>query len=314
MRTLMTDFRLEKWYLDCVSSDGTVFIAYAARLKWGPIGLCYGATITRAKDGRLIQRQSLSFGRLNRGRGSISWCNDGLKASGEWTGGEPIAKTVVVDEPSGRIEWQCLSANAAVDVRTDGRAMTGTGYVEKLSMTIPPWKLPFTELRWGRFISDDRSDYVVWIDLRGGTQRNWIWVSSGEADLELWRNLPDDELRARLCKLPGVGAKVANCVMLFAYERLRAFPIDVWIERVLRQKYFPRRKVTDKKLRTFCDSYFGEHGGYAQQYLFHHARKTTARVVKARGDNSPRCVSHQDRGPRRFSDISRAAALAAPNL
>ena len=50
------------------------------------------------------------------------------------------------------------------------------------------------------------------------------------------------ELRARLCELPGVGAKVANCVMLFAYERLRAFPIDVWIERVLREKYFPRKK------------------------------------------------------------------------
>ena len=71
---------------------------------------------------------------------------------------------------------------------------------------------------------------------------------------------------------------VANCVMLFAYERLRAFPIDVWIERVLRERYFPRkRKVTAQKLRDFCDSYFGEHGGYAQQYLFHHARKTTPR-------------------------------------
>jgi N-glycosylase/DNA lyase len=62
--------------------------------------------------------------------------------------------------------------------------------------------------------------------------------------------------------------------MLFAYERLRAFPVDVWIERVLRQQYFPRkRKVAARELREFCDSYFGEHGGYAQQYLFHHARK-----------------------------------------
>lgn len=108
-------------------------------------------------------------------------------------------------------------------------------------------------------------------------------VSSGEADLEAWRNLADDELRERLCTLPGVGAKVANCVMLFAYERLRAFPIDVWIERVLKQRYFARkRNVTAQKLRDFCDSYFGEHGGYAQQYLFHHARKTTPRRVTKR--------------------------------
>ncbi len=103
-------------------------------------------------------------------------------------------------------------------------------------------------------------------------------VASGDAMIESWRELPDDELRAKLCGLPGVGAKVANCVMLFAYERLRAFPIDVWIERVLKQQYFPRRrKVTPQKLRAFCDNYFGEHGGYAQQYLFHHARKTTPR-------------------------------------
>jgi N-glycosylase/DNA lyase len=99
-------------------------------------------------------------------------------------------------------------------------------------------------------------------------------VASGEADLEQWSDLPDESLRARLCELPGVGAKVANCVMLFAYERLRAFPIDVWIERVLTQKYFPRkRKVTATQLRAFSATYFGEHGGYAQQYLFHHARK-----------------------------------------
>src|SRR5262249_42827660 len=98
-------------------------------------------------------------------------------------------------------------------------------------------------------------------------------VSSGECDLEAWTALSDAALREQLCALPGVGAKIANCVMLFAYERLRAFPIDVWIERVLRQQYFPRRKkMTAQQLREFSETYFGEHGGYAQQYLFHHAR------------------------------------------
>jgi N-glycosylase/DNA lyase len=98
-------------------------------------------------------------------------------------------------------------------------------------------------------------------------------VSSGQADLEGWSSLSNAELRKQLCALPGVGPKVANCVMLFAYERLRAFPIDVWIERVLRQNYFSRRKkMTAQRLREFSETYFGEHGGYAQQYLFHHAR------------------------------------------
>lgn len=98
-------------------------------------------------------------------------------------------------------------------------------------------------------------------------------VSFSRADLDAWSALPDSELREQLCALPGVGPKIANCVMLFAYERLRAFPIDVWIERVLRQHYFScRTKITAQRMREFSERYFGEHGGYAQQYLFHHAR------------------------------------------
>jgi N-glycosylase/DNA lyase len=105
-------------------------------------------------------------------------------------------------------------------------------------------------------------------------------VASGEADLEKWSKLPDSELRGALMELPGVGAKVANCVMLFAYERIAAFPIDVWIERVLRQTYFSRkRKVSPKKLAAFAAEYFGEHGGYAQQYLFHHARSISGKEM-----------------------------------
>lgn len=108
-------------------------------------------------------------------------------------------------------------------------------------------------------------------------------VASGEADLESWSGLTDADLRARLCELPGVGAKVANCVMLFAYERLRAFPIDVWIERVLREKYFPRaRRLNAVRLRAFTEGYFGNHGGYAQQYLFHHARMNKTKIKRKR--------------------------------
>ena len=104
-------------------------------------------------------------------------------------------------------------------------------------------------------------------------------VSSGRANLEAWSALSDTDLRKELCALPGVGPKIANCVMLFAYERLRAFPIDVWIERVLRQHYLSgRRKMTPQQLQQFSETYFGKHGGYAQQYLFHHARMVSRRL------------------------------------
>ncbi len=103
-------------------------------------------------------------------------------------------------------------------------------------------------------------------------------ISSGEVDLAAIAQLNDDGARAALCRLPGVGEKVANCALLFGFERVRAFPIDVWIERVLRTLYFPRaRQLTAKRLRDFTSGYFGPYGGYAQQYLFHHARSTRKR-------------------------------------
>jgi N-glycosylase/DNA lyase len=125
-------------------------------------------------------------------------------------------------------------------------------------------------------------------------------VSSGAIDLEASSALSDVDLRKKLCELPGVGAKIANCVMLFAYERLRAFPIDVWIERVLREKYFPRtKKVTAQRLREFCETYFGEHGGYAQQYLFHHARIASRNPGAPRDFSTPlRCSRNDKRGGR----------------
>jgi N-glycosylase/DNA lyase len=121
------------------------------------------------------------------------------------------------------------------------------------------------------------------------------FVASGECDLESWSALSDHDLRKKLRSLPGVGAKIANCVLLFAYERLRAFPIDVWIERVLRQQYFPRKKVTEPRLREFSEIYFGEHGGYAQQYLFHHARMASRRSRMARDSSTPLYFARNDK-------------------
>jgi len=118
-------------------------------------------------------------------------------------------------------------------------------------------------------------------------------VSSGECNLESWSALSDAELGKHLCALPGVGPKIANCVMLFAYERLRAFPIDVWIERVLRERYFSRqKKITVQRLREFSETYFGEHGGYAQQYLFHLARVNgTKNKINSMNRAQPQVVS-----------------------
>ena len=109
-------------------------------------------------------------------------------------------------------------------------------------------------------------------------------IASREVDLDVIATLDDDAAREQLCRLPGVGEKVANCALLFGFGRLRAFPVDVWIDRILRQIYFPRkRNVTPRKLREFSASYFGPYAGYAQQYLFHHARLTWKRGKSQEG-------------------------------
>ena len=85
-------------------------------------------------------------------------------------------------------------------------------------------------------------------------------------------HLPQAEARGELMTLRGVGGKIADCVLLFAYGFDGAFPVDVWVERALRELYFPRRRVGDKRLRHFAATHFGPHAGYAQQYLFHYMR------------------------------------------
>jgi N-glycosylase/DNA lyase len=97
-------------------------------------------------------------------------------------------------------------------------------------------------------------------------------IAEGKFDLKKIRRLDYAEARAELMKLRGVGGKIADCVLLFAYGFDSAFPVDVWVERALQQLYFPRRRASEKRLRHFTATHFGPHAGYAQQYLFHYMR------------------------------------------
>jgi N-glycosylase/DNA lyase len=99
-------------------------------------------------------------------------------------------------------------------------------------------------------------------------------VASSEISLDRIATLPTAEARERLIRIRGVGEKVANCILLFAYGRAEVFPIDVWVDRVLRRLYFNNsRRVKHERMRAFADSHFGPYRGYAQQFLFHWIRK-----------------------------------------
>ncbi|GAT33139.1 N-glycosylase/DNA lyase [Terrimicrobium sacchariphilum] len=97
-------------------------------------------------------------------------------------------------------------------------------------------------------------------------------VAEETIDLEAIASLPTPEVRKALCTLPGVGRKVANCILLFAYERLDAVPVDVWIGRILLA--MRKRKGSNLTLEKYSARKFGIYAGYVQQYLFHHARIT----------------------------------------
>jgi len=108
-------------------------------------------------------------------------------------------------------------------------------------------------------------------------------IAGGQCDLARLHALPIETARAELMQLPGVGRKIADCVLLFAYGFQSAFPVDVWVMKALRQLYFPRRRVSRQRIHHFAASHFGPRAGYAQQYLFHYMRTKTSQTAKAAG-------------------------------
>lgn len=109
-------------------------------------------------------------------------------------------------------------------------------------------------------------------------------------ELERLRKLPYEKSKEEMLRFPGVGLKVADCVLLFSIGKFEAFPVDVWIRRVILKYYsnhFPNefiQKILNRKslidseyemLNSFGRSYFGEYAGYAQEYLYHYERTLT---------------------------------------
>ena len=112
-------------------------------------------------------------------------------------------------------------------------------------------------------------------------------IFDGTFELERLRGCPYKQAKQELCSLPGVGPKVADCVLLFGLGKLEAFPVDVWVKRVLLNHYAGQlpaevvarlsnaeglSNVAYRLLNEFGRSYFGAYAGYAQEYLYHWER------------------------------------------
>ena len=98
-------------------------------------------------------------------------------------------------------------------------------------------------------------------------------VASGDLDLESLRPTPYIEAKERLMELPGIGPKIADCVLLHSLDKLEAFPIDVWVRRAMADWYFSGTKPpADSVMGEWALGHFGRYAGYAQLYLFHGRR------------------------------------------
>ena len=143
------------------------------------------------------------------------------------------------------IEKLCIAAGEVISESEDGDKIYSFPTPEKLS-ALPLDVISSCSLGY-------RDKYV---------HRAAIDVCSGVIDLNDFNSLDDDKLMEHLLKIYGVGVKVANCEILFGYHRLNAFPRDVWINRVLDERY----------PKGFNFERYAPYNGVMQQYLFFYSR------------------------------------------
>lgn len=95
-----------------------------------------------------------------------------------------------------------------------------------------------------------------------------------EMDLSEISKMKYDEAFETILKVPGVGPKVADCILLYGFNFKEAFPSDVWIKRIVSYLYFDGKDISVPKVREFGMEEFGDNAGYVQLYMFHYARKS----------------------------------------
>lgn len=97
-------------------------------------------------------------------------------------------------------------------------------------------------------------------------------IKDGRVNIEEIDNMELEDARRTLQELPGVGPKVADCILLFAFDRKESFPVDVWIKRVMEELYL--KEATPKsKIAMRGREVFGKNAGFANQYLFYYGRE-----------------------------------------
>lgn len=146
----------------------------------------------------------------------------------------------------------------------------GTGSAPPPPRRLPTWAelaaVPEPELR--RCLLGFRARYI---------HQTAAFLAAHPGWLDETEQLPYGAAKERLCSLPGVGEKVADCVLLFGAGRLEAFPVDVWIIKTMAQRY-GLHGWKPAQIAHFGRVHFGPLAGLAQQYLFAYERELARRA------------------------------------
>lgn len=98
-------------------------------------------------------------------------------------------------------------------------------------------------------------------------------INNKEIDLVKMQDMDTPSLRKELLSLMGIGPKVADCILLFSCGRQEVFPIDVWVERVMKKLYFNDENISKKEILKYASDNFGNDAGIVQQHLFYNIRE-----------------------------------------
>ncbi len=140
-------------------------------------------------------------------------------------------------------------------------------------------KVPFHEKEYYLFPTPEELSLASMEDLRRlnlGFRDKYVYgavqsVLNGSVNLEEIKKLSYQEAKKELMKINGVGAKVADCILLFSMNKVEAFPIDTWIKKVMINLYHTKENLKD--IENCAKTRFGNYAGIAQQYLFYYMRE-----------------------------------------
>lgn len=181
-------FRLTKWYFDVASTDVSPLaaIGYWTSLDYQGLALAWQSVSRYAVDGAATSWSLARSGPPRNEDGMVQWSSSALKCHFETSTSPSVMNESLWAEDAGSVEWTCVAPAGLACVQfADGSSIGGTGYVERLEMTVAPWELGMRELRWGRWCDDDAKRSLVWIDWRGKNPRRWVFLDGQRVEAEV---------------------------------------------------------------------------------------------------------------------------------